>query len=331
MQSIPAPFTVTIIGFDHALSSAITGALDLFALAGISWQRIHQQKVTPQFNVQLATLHGTPVTCINQLTLKPHIALEDVRHTDLLIVPTIGGDLDKVLEQTTGIHVHLKRLLRTGADIAGNCTGAFLLAAAGILDGKVATTHWGYADAFRARFPQVNLQAEKMVTQQNNLFCAGGGMAWFDLSLMLIERYCGHQVASDTAKSHVLDLTRPNQNVYAGSRQHKFHQDNDILAIQEFMEQHYAQKLSIDALASEHNMTPRTMMRRFKQACGVTPLQYLQSLRLEQARKFLETRPWSLEKIVNIIGYEDISSFTRLFKRHTGLAPSQYRSKFMRH
>ncbi|MCU7554014.1 helix-turn-helix domain-containing protein [Alteromonas sp. ASW11-19] len=328
MNSPSRPFSVTLLGFDAALSSTITGAMDLFALAGVSWQRIHQQPVTPFFSVQLATLHGHPVTTVNQLKLHAHCALQDVEHTDLLVVPTIGGDLNEILTATRPLHAHIHRLWQGGADIAANCTGTFLLAETGILNHKVATTHWGYARQFRERYPEVNLQPAKMVTQQDNVYCAGGGMAWFDLTLLLIERYCGHQVASDTAKSHVLDLSRPRQTIYAGSRQHKFHQDTDILNIQNYMEQHFTEALTLTGLAHQHNMTPRTLIRRFKQACGITPLHYLQALRLEQARKYLEVSTMSLDTIVTAVGYEDVSSFSRLFKRHTGLAPSQYRSQY---
>ncbi len=330
MEEPEVPFTVTILGFDHALSSAVTGAMDLFALASVSWQRIQQQTVKPRFRVQLASAHGNPVQCINHLTLTPHIAIEDVTHTDILLVPTIGGDITQVLAQTRSLHVHIRRLQKLGADIAGNCTGTFLLAEAGILDNCQATTHWGYAEQFRTRYPHIALNADKLVTQQDNVFCAGGGMAWFDLVLLLIERYCGRQVASDTAKSHVIDLTRPNQVAYAGSRQFKYHNDNDILAVQEYLDKHFQQTPGIARLARHHNMTERTLMRRFKQACGQTPTQYLQSIRIEQARKLLETQSWPLDKIIQQVGYEDASSFTRLFKRETGLSPSQYRAKFMR-
>lgn len=325
-----SPFIVTVLGFDQALASAITGALDLFAFAGISWQRIHQQPPSPKFRVQVASAHAQPISCSNQLTITPNVAIEDVSQTHLLLIPTIGGDINRVLRNNENLLVHIRRLQNSGADIAANCTGTFLLAETGLLDGKVATTHWGYADTFKSRYPLVNMQPDKMVTEQDAVFCAGGGMAWIDLAILLIERYCGHKVASDTAKSHVLDLSRSNQTAYASSRQHKFHQDKDILAVQHYLESNFSQRLTLNTVARLHNMTERTLIRRFKQACQLTPLQFLQSVRLEHARKLLETSHASLEAVVNEVGYEDLSSFTRLFKRHTGLSPSQYRVKFLR-
>lgn len=324
------PHTVTVLGFNHALASAITGALDVFAFAGVSWQRIHQLPTTPKFHVQLASAHGQPFQCSNQITLNPNIAIEDVSQTDILLIPTIGGDIDTALRDIQPQLVHIKRLQKMGADIAANCTGTFILAETGLLQGKVATTHWGYADKFKQHYPDVLLQSDKMVTEHDNIYCAGGGMAWIDLSILLIERYCGHQVATDTAKSHVLDVSRTSQTIYASSRQRHFHSDKDISAVQSFLEGHLHVKLSLEDVAHKHNMTERTLLRRFKNACDITPWQYLQSLRIEHARKLLETTNMQLEKIVNAVGYEDMSSFTRLFKKITGLSPSQYRAKFKR-
>lgn len=324
------PFVVTVLGFNQALASAITGALDVFAFAGVSWQRIHQQPAAPKFKVQLASPHGQTILCSNQISLTPHLAIEDVSHTDILLIPTIGGDIDTVLHEMKSQLVHIKRLRKMGADIAANCTGTFLLADTGLLDDKAATTHWGYADKFAALFPQIDLQPDKMVTEHDALYCAGGGMAWIDLSILLIERYCGHQVASDTAKSHVLDASRTNQNIYASSRQRHFHSDNDIIAVQAFLEENVSEQFTVSSLALRHNMTERTLLRRFKHACDITPRQYLQNLRIEKARKLLETTNSSIEKIVSAVGYEDMSSFTRLFKKQTGLSPSQYRAKFNR-
>ncbi len=330
MQTNISPYVVTILGFNHVLSSALTGALDIFALAGVSWQRIHGQEAQPRFHVQIASFNGLPITCTNQLIVTPHVAIEDVKQTDLLLIPTIGGDIASVIADNQHLFVYMKTLHKLGADIAGNCTGNFLLAEAGLLEGMTATTHWGYADQFRDRYPDIQLQEEKMITSKDSVFCAGGGVAWFDLAILLIERYCGHQVATDTAKAHVMDLGRTNQSIYASTRRKKFHQDSIILHLQDYIEEHFTKVITLDELAGIANMTLRTMSRRFKQATGQSPGQYLQSIRLEHARKLLESSNAPLEDVVQQIGYDDLSSFSRLFKRECGLSPSQYRSKFIR-
>ena len=323
-------FNVTILGFNQAYASAITGALDLFALAGVTWQRMQGITPTPYFNVQIATLKKQPVRCINELEIRSHIAIEDVTQTDLLLIPTIGGSLLNVIADNRALLPHIKRHFDLGADIASNCSGAFFLAEAGILNGKEATTHWGYAELFSKRYPQVKLCAEKLITSQQNIYCSGGGMAWFDLALLLIERYCGHDVATTTAKAHVIDLSRGEQAAYASIRTKKYHQDPDVLFIQEWLEANYVKPIQISQLPDLVNLTSRTLNRRFKQATEQNPLEYLQSLRVEAAKKLLEKSHDNAQRIVNHVGYDDLSSFTRLFKKHTGLSPSQYAKKFKR-
>ncbi|WJG11066.1 helix-turn-helix domain-containing protein [Aliiglaciecola sp. LCG003] len=322
--------TVTILGYSQAYASAITGALDLFALAGVTCQRMQGLPPQQRFSVQLASVGGKDIECINQLTLKSHIAIEDVNTTDLLIIPTIGGKVENVLDNNRNLLPFIQHFYRAGADIASNCSGAFFLAEAGILNERTATTHWGYADLFSQRYPQVKLQPNQLITQDGNLYCSGGGMAWFDLALLLIERYCGHDVATDTAKAHVLDLSRGNQAAYAQLRSKKYHQDSEVLVVQEWLENHYYQVITLNKLAEQVSLTTRTLLRRFKIATEQTPFSYLQSIRVEAAKKLLETESHSLETITGLVGYEDLSSFTRLFKSVTGLSPSQYRKKFIR-
>ena len=321
---------VTILGFEQAYASAITGAMDLFALAGVTWQRFQGESPQQQFEVQLASAGGKPVKCINQLTLNANIAIEDVESTDLLLIPTIGGRVIEALDINSGLLSHIRHHFRSGADIASNCSGAFFLAEAGILENKEATTHWGYAETFRQRFPNVSLMPEKLITHQDNIYCAGGGMAWYDLALLLIERYCGHDVASNSAKAHVIDIARGSQAAYAQVRSKKYHQDKEILTVQEWLEHNYALPVKIEQLAKLINLTPRTFNRRFKRATDESPLAYLQRLRVEAAKKILESGNQPPEQIVNKVGYDDLSSFTRLFKSQTGLSPSQYRKKFKR-
>jgi transcriptional regulator GlxA family with amidase domain len=323
-------FKVTILGFNQAYASAITGALDLFALAGVTWQRMQGFPPTPFFEVQIATLKKQPVRCINQLEIRSHIAIEDVKHTDLLLIPTIGGSLLSVIAQNRALLPHIKRHYALGADIASNCSGAFFLAEAGLLNGREATTHWGYAELFKSRYPEVNLCAEKLITSSQNIYCSGGGMAWFDLALLLIERYCGHDVATTTAKAHVIDLSRGEQAAYASIRAKKYHQDQEVLQVQEWLEAHFKQNIQIGQLGDLVNLTDRTLHRRFKQATEQNPLEYLQCLRVEAAKKLLEKSHDNAQRIVNHVGYDDLSSFTRLFKKHTGLSPSQYAKKFKR-
>ena len=323
-----APFTVTVFGFNHALASAITGALDVFAFAGISWQRIHNLPTSQKFKVQLASAHGLPFHCSNQLTLTPNIAIEDVSHTDILLIPTIGGDIDAVLTENQPQLVHIKRLHKVGADIAANCTGTFLLADTGLLDEKVATTHWGYATLFAQMFPNVKLHINQMVTQSERIYCAGGGAAFHNLCLLLIERYCGRDIAKQVAKAHVIDVQQSHQSAFANVRLLKQHQQAHLIKVQEYIEDNYQLPLSVSQLADMVNITNRTLNRQFQQWVNMRPIEYIQTIRVEQAKRLLEGGHKHIQSLALQVGYEDASSFAKLFKKSTGYTPAQYKAKF---
>lgn len=333
---------IYVLGFDQALASAITGVTDLFALAGVTWNRIQQEDTAIAFNVRLASHQGDNIRCINNLQLAAHCSFdqileelnsENAEHkakNNILIVPTIGGPIQTTLHNNPELITLLSKAHNAGCTIAGNCTGNFLLAEAGILDGKTATTHWGFANEFQQRFPQVSLQADQLITHDNNIFCAGGGIAWFDLGLHIIERYVDFETAMQTAKAFVIDYRRDSQLSYSLMRIAKPHQDEVVKSIQATIEQDCTVSLSIDALAMQYNVSQRTLIRRFNTALGMPPNAYLQSVRIERARKMLEESDFNVESVMNKIGYEDSSSFRRLFKKKTGLTPTEYRNRFSR-
>lgn len=320
--------TVTIIGYPGALASTITGAADLFSMAGVVWQRIHGEPVEPRFNVQIASADGGPIACANGLSLMANIKIEDVLSSDIIIVPTIAGRIDDTLKQNATWLPHLKKLHDEGCDVASNDTGAFVLAEAGILDGKKATTHWGFTDLFRALYPQVDLQASQLITADGNVFCSGGGMAWFDLAIYLLERYYGHELAKQTAKAFVFDVGRHDQGAYSSIPGKKYHQDEDVLKIQSWLETNYSQSINLENLADQFSLSSRSFKRRFKAATQETPLQYLQKLRIDAAKKQLESNRKPIDEIASIVGYMDQSAFSKLFKRETALTPGEYRSRF---
>lgn len=326
----PAVKTFTILGFDYALATAITGVIDLLSMAGVTWNMLNQMPMTPYFRVEIATRDGGPFRCLNNLILHAHRRIDEIEETDLLLVPTIAGNIDKTLSYNPEIIDCLRRHHAKGTLIASNCTGAFFLAEAGILDGKPATTHWGFIDRFRERYPRVDLKPEQMITNADTIFCSGGGNAWFDLSLYLIERFCGHEVAVGCAKSFVIDMGRESQLTYSTLKGRKYHRDEAILTAQNWLEESFREPVNIESLALRTGMSPRNFIRRFKKATGETPLNYLQALRLEAAKKLLEETNQTVEEITLGVGYEDISSFTKLFCRRTGLTPRQYRRKFQR-
>lgn len=329
--------TVSVIGFDGALASAITGIIDLFRLAGVTWARINNETPAPQFETRLLTKDGAPCRCINGLTLQPDGAwntlLPGGNSSDLVVIPTIGGPINRVLAENPELIAWLRDFQSADAGqvrLASNCTGAFMLAEAGLLNGRQATTHWGFSHQFRHRYPAVNLQPERLVTVDGHIACAGGGMAWWDLGIYLVERHAGAQVARELAKAFVIDAGRTSQAPYSALQARRYHSDAAILSLQNWLDDHYRQPITLQALSSLCGLTERSLIRRFKAATGDTPTGYLQVLRIEAARRHLENSRVAVEEVTRLVGYEDVSSFSRLFRKHTGLAPGVYRSRFGR-
>ncbi|MBL3555106.1 MULTISPECIES: GlxA family transcriptional regulator [Marinobacter] len=329
--------TVSVIGFDGALASAITGIIDLFRLAGVTWARINDTPPEREFTTRLLTNGGKPCRCINGITLLAdgdwrEYAAGDLK-ADLVIVPTIGAPISQVLAANPDLVQWLGdfRDATSGqVRVASNCTGAFLLAEAGLLDGRQATTHWGFSNQFRQRFPAVDLQPDKLITVDGHIACAGGGMAWWDLGVYLVERFAGPKVARELAKAFVIDAGRTSQAPYGALQARRYHSDVAILRLQDWLDANYTRPVTLQSLGRLAGLTERSLIRRFKAATGDTPTGYLQILRIEAARQHLENSRAAVEEITRLVGYEDVSSFSRLFRKHTGLAPGVYRARFGR-
>ncbi len=248
-------------------------------------------------------------------------------------IPPVFGDLD-VLRSNVDLIKTIQNASRDGAIIATICAGSFLLAETGFLDGKVATTYWKLTREFMNKYPEVDLQSDQMLIDGGNYICAGGAMAWQDLALHIVARFMSKDVASQCAKVLVMDSTRHVQTPYFMFDQHlEFSSgftDKNIVSAQKWMQKNYHQAVDLGKLAEIAEVGVRTFLRRFKRATGVTPLQYLQQLRIESARHLLEVSTKNIEEITGAVGYENTSSFRRLFKKETGLTPVEYRKKFSR-
>lgn len=321
---------IVVVAFDGALASAITGVVDLFSMAGASWNRIQKQDIQRLFQVQIASPMGLPVHCINGITIFSETSYADIEYADAIVVPTIGARIQDVLSQNPEL-IHLLKIADQNRwMIAGNCTGNFFLAEAGILNHRVATTHWGFKDLFEQRYPNILLNVDQLITRDEHIYCAGGGLAWFDVGLHLIERFYGFEIAIQTAKSFVIDYRRDSQLSYSLMRIAKPHQDELVQKVQRWLELHFHEQFSIEDLAQQFNVTLRTLIRHFNSALNLPPNRYLQAIRIEAAQKRLEETEHSIDVIMQAVGYQDPSSFRRLFRKKTGLTPLEYRRRFSR-
>ncbi|MFZ3046805.1 MAG: GlxA family transcriptional regulator [Desulfatirhabdiaceae bacterium] len=320
---------VAILAMQNTMAFSVISPMDVFSQAGVMWNYFHGQKFTPFFDVSLVTSIGQPFKCLNGVRMVPDGSIHDVQKTDLVVVSSIK-DIDKTLSREREVVDWLKDRYREGSHIATICSGAFVLAETGLLDGKTATTHWAFADQFKKRYPQIRLKAERLITDEGDLFCSGGYSAAIDLSLYLVEKYCGHEVALQSSKSLISDMNRTSQAPYATFQYRKDHGDEHIIMVQEWIENDFDKNLNYDDLARKIGLSRRTLARRFKTATGETPLTYQQNIRVEAAKRFLEKGIRSFDEITYKVGYEDSSTFRKIFSKQTGLLPKDYRRKFQR-
>ena len=320
---------VTILAFDTAPATTITGPMDVFQLAGVTANFAAGELPVPLFDVEIVSPDGASIKCANRITIAPHRAMHEVEDPDLIIIAGVW-ELENVLSRQQEALAWLQKQYKRGAQIAGLCTGAFVLAATGLLDGKDATTHWIAADIFRQLFPEVNLRPERLITDAGGLYCSGAFTACFDLSLYLVAKLVGYDVAAKSAKTLVYDIGRVSQTPYSPFNFQRNHQDDIILASQRQLEKKYTENIDIDVVAQESGMSRRTFERRFKTATGDSPLLYLQRVRVEAAKQILEEKNSSFDEISYEVGYENSSFFRKVFVKHTGLLPGEYRVKFRR-
>jgi transcriptional regulator GlxA family with amidase domain len=319
---------VTILVLEAGYASTSIGPIEVFHSAGLLWNWLHGHDVKPRFRIRVASLDGRPVSTLCSVGLTPNCAIKDIKKTDIIIVPASGWDVLDQIADTTPLVPWLRKWHARGATIAGVCTGVAFLAEAGILDGKRATTHWGVADVLRERYPKVIWQPEQFVTEDGCMLCCGGVYASIDLSLYLVEKFCGHEIALQCAKSLLVSMPRSKQSGYSVVPMSRPHTDERIQEIEEYLREHFHRDLPIDSLAERIGMGPRNFIRRFKAATGRVPGAYIQTLRIAAAKEMLEQGAASIQAVGSKIGYEDVAFFRNLFKRHTGMTPGEYRTSF---
>jgi transcriptional regulator GlxA family with amidase domain len=319
---------ITILVPGYGLPSAVIGPVEVFRTTGLLWNTLRGEALAPAFEVVTASEDGATVEFEGGVAIRPDTAVSRIRATDLVYVPTIGLDTDTVIAHRPGMLRLLQRQARRGGLVAGVCTGVALLAEAGLLDGRPATTHWAIADAFRARYPAVHWQPELFITESDNLFCGGGVYAALDLCLHLVERLAGYEAARHCGRALLIDAPRTWQAGYAAPLLAARHQDPPIRRVQDSLHERFREPVTVDALARAAGMSPRNFTRRFKQATGEPPLAYLHKLRIDAAKHLLEAEFKTVQQVCYEVGYEDQAHFRKLFRRHTGLTPTEYKARF---
>jgi transcriptional regulator GlxA family with amidase domain len=256
------------------------------------------------------------------------LLLKRVRRAEVVLVPALDPDVVERLAANRDAAEWLRRMYRGGADVASCCTGAFLLGEAGLLDGRSATTHWAFQELLRARYPRVRLQPQAIVVDEGRVCTAGGATSFLNLALYLIERWLGSDVARAASRMFLVDVNKSPQSAYAMFASQKTHADAEILRAQALIEENLAQAPSVEQLSRQVAMSRRTFVRRFTRATGNSPRAYLQRIKTEAAKRALETSSQPISDIASEVGYADLVAFRRLFLRHTGLTPADYRRRY---
>lgn len=322
-----------VIGSRHSGTSVLFSVLDVLASVGRDWEMLHGNPTqAPIFRVSLTTADGAPYWDVDGRKITPDAMLAEAPEPDLVIAsdlhidPNRGlpGDLRPVADWIAATHAR-------GAVVTSVCSGAMLLGAAGLLDGKEATTHWGYADMLGREYPEVKVCSERILVPAGDghrVVTAGGASAWADLMLYLIGRFAGAEEARRISKLYLIDPHFDGQLSYASLTSWRQHEDQLIANVQVWAAQHYDTPGPVAARAQQSGMTERGFHRRFKKATGQAPADYVQALRIEEAKQLLETTATTIEEISAEVGYSEPSSFRSAFRKRVGIFAAAYRKKW---
>lgn len=284
----------------------------------------------PVFDVHLVGLEKETRQTTGLFAVSPDCLIDDVEKTDLIIIPAIHDDPEMALERNKAFVPWIVRHYKAGAEVASFCVAAFFLAETGLLNGKQCATHWMHANDFRNRYPEIELVDQKIMTEEEGIYTSGGAYAFLNLVLHLIEKHAGRQVAILASKAFSIDIDRDSQSAFIIFEGQKDHEDTKVIEAQKFIEDHFEETIRVDDLAERLALSRRTLERRFKKATTNTVTEYIQRVKVEAAKKSLETTRKNINEVMYDVGYNDTKSFRNLFRRITGLTPVEYRDKYNR-
>jgi transcriptional regulator GlxA family with amidase domain len=317
---------VSILALRNANYASITDARAVFEKANAIYKQTHDSDF---FDIKVVGEQPEIIIERGLLTIRPDAVIADSGvDADLIIIPALRGDLLSANHLNRYFVDWIIKNYRNNAEIASLCTGAFLLAFTGLLKDKKCTTHWSYANEFRFYFPNVNLVDERIIVEQNGLYSSGGSNAYWNLLLFLVEKYLGRETAILVAKHFVVDLDKVTQTPFIIFNGLKNHGDADVLETQNYVEQNFTSRITVEQLAERLHLTRRTLERRFKKSTHCTVLEYLQKVRIEATKKALEAGRKPIDEIMMEVGYADAQTFRELFKEMTGFTPLQYRARY---
>jgi len=319
--------TIVIPDGQSTLSTiaCMVGSCEIFATANAYWKRTGNKEL---FKIETAGVSRTAKFEHGLLTVRPQANIAAISKTNLIIIPSLVRDYQKAMRGNKLLVDWIVKQYKDGAEIASMCTGTFMLASAGLLDGKNCSTHWSSADTFRSMFPRVNLQADQLITDEHGIYTNGGAYSFLNLLIYLVEKYYDRQTAIYCSKIFQIEMDRNSQSAFTIFTGQKLHGDEMVQQAQAYIESQLHEKISVEDLSSRFAVGRRNFDRRFIKATGNTPVEYSQRVKIESAKKAFETSRKTINEVMYDVGYSDVKAFREVFRKITGMSPLEYRNKY---
>jgi transcriptional regulator GlxA family with amidase domain len=304
--------------------ACLVGTYEIFTKANEYWE---QKGHAPLLKIELASSSRNTVP-YGLFSVTPQVYLASISHTDLIVIPSLARDHEKVMGANQFLIEWMASQYRSGAEIASMCTGTFMLACAGLLDGRNCATHWSAADTFRSIFPKVHLQPDMLITDEKGIYTNGGAYSFLNLVIYLVEKYFDRQTAIYCSKIFQVELDRHSQSEFMIFKGQKGHGDDIIKKAQAYLETNLREKVSVEELCGKFFISRRNFDRRFIKATGNTPGEYAQRVKIEVAKKAFETSRKTINEVMYDVGYSDDKAFREVFKKYTSMSPIEYKRKY---
>jgi len=317
--------TVSILAPETAVIEAIADPRYMFNAVNMFMQSVGKP---PLFEVQVVGAKKEIKLENSLFSVHPDRQITDIDRTDLIFIPALSGDMARAVAVNHELVPWIVNQYQRGAEVASLCVGAFLLAETGLLNGKKCSTHWGFYNEFRTMYPDVEVVDGSIITEEQGLYSSGGANSYWNLLLYLVEKYTDRDTAILASKFFAIDIDRDNQSAFMMFKGQKEHDDEEIRKAQEYIENNYQDKISVDALADLFAIGRRSFERRFKKATGNTVVEYLQRVKVEAAKRSFESSRKNISEVMYDVGYTDTKAFRDVFKKITGLTPIEYRNKY---
>jgi len=315
---------VSVIGYRKVLGTSITIPIEMLNAADLI-NRIDGKSKDRLF-MQLVSMDGSNIKLNAGLELVCNKSLADIKNTDMIILPALWGNPLGVVKKYPELIEWLREQQRKDTIICAAGTGSYFLAEAGLLNNKVATTHWHYFDQFSHTYPDVHLQRDRFITKAGNIYCAGSVNSIRDVMLHFIENYFSQPVADQVSRHFTHEIKRSYTSSFLKNSPQNYHDDENIIEIQEWMHSCYNDEITLESLSEKFSISIRSLNRRFKQATEKSPMQYLQQVRIENAQELLKTSNLSIAEVAYSVGYPDNSYFSALFRKAISVSPKEYRN-----